>query len=597
MHPLLPPVLVREIANYLDKRDILSALFVNKDWCSTWTSFVWADFTVVGSSLTRDIIDKNFQPVLARHGIHIRNVFVRYEPHIKVLQALCAAVPAPLLRLSSLCVSTSMDLETDVDRLIEILKRSPQLRRLDVINTPVRSAWFERLLGVIAPGLARLKSLRLMHMHVHPKASPLALRTFLETCSSELETLVVKFGISCPLILFLAPPPMTISGTKTHPKLKILQLEVGYPSMSGPMEPVFPWILNGFLEGCSGLEVVDDRFLPFERRRQWFTDEMSILGTLHRVMGIPFRRCFSRQQHAEQVVASLEGTLSDGLSDLNADDRGVQKVWQGINLGDYGWSTITEEDRKAIIHTASQRGFQKLLIHNEGWLSSEDLLVILRTCPTLRVLDCGHNRYPSITATDLTRQPWSSKWLKMLHLIISGIPRPDIKTDARDQPIPAGTPFHSGTMEESRALQRKVCAQLGALVCLEELRLGYSLAVDMIAENDNEDSDNSEDDNDDSGDDNNDQTVKKYNPLLQLTCLELTLESGLDLLSELKSLESFSVSGMDHRIGKKELYWMQRNWHSIRRVFGLLPLPYQGSMRHFGSDPFVLSCQVAFSIM
>lgn len=335
---------------------------------------------------------------------------------------------------------------------------------------------------------------------------------------------------------------------------------------------------------------MDDRIFPFEGRRQWFTDEMSILRTLHSVMGIAFRRCFSRQQHSGQIAASLEGTLSDGLSDLNADDRGVQEVWQGIHLGEYGSSIITEEDKEAIVHTASQRGFQKLFINNQDWLSSEDLLVILRACPTLRVLECGYNRYPSITATDLTRRPWSSKWLKVLHLIISGISRPDIKTDARDQPIPAGTPFHTGAMEESRVLQRKVCAQLGALVCLEELCLGYSLVADMIAETDNEDSIDNDDDNDD-------QAVKKYNPFLQLNCLELTLESGLDLLSELKSLECFSVWGMDHRIGKKELYWMQRNWHSVRRVFGLLPLPYQGSMRHFGSDPSVLSCQVAFSIM
>ncbi|KAF9138365.1 hypothetical protein BG015_002403 [Linnemannia schmuckeri] len=500
MSPLLPPELVREIASYLDKRDFLSAIYVNKDWRSTWTPFLWADFTVVGSSLTKDIIDKKFQPVLARYGPHIRHVFVRYESHIKTLQALYTAAPSPLLNLSSLCVSSKLHLETDVDRLIKILERSPQLRRLDVINTPIPGAWFERLLGVIAPGLVRLKTLRLTHMHVHPKASPLALRTFLETCSSELETLIVKFGISCPLMLFLAPPPTTISGTRTHPNLKVLQLEVGYPSMSGLMEPVFPWILNTFLEGCTGLEVVDDRFFPFEGRRQWFTDEVSILRTLHRVMGVTFRRCFSRQQYSGQVVATLEGTLSSGLPDLNNDGNEVKEVWQGIHLGDYGSSTITEADRKAIVHAASQRGFQKLISNNEDWLSSEDLLTILRTCPTLRVLECGHDRYPTITAMELTRQPWSCKWLKVLHLIISGIPRPDIKTDARGQPIPTGTPFHTGSMEESRILQRKVCAQLGALVCLEELCLGYSLARDMITETNN---------NDDNDSDNDGQAVRK----------------------------------------------------------------------------------------
>ncbi|KAG0288637.1 hypothetical protein BGZ96_007596 [Linnemannia gamsii] len=530
------------------------------------------------------MIDKRYQPILARHGPHIRNIFLRCDDHVKVLQVLQNVIPAPFLNLSSFCVSTMLHLETDVERLIEILKRSPQLRRLDVINTPLPSAWFERLLGIIAPGLARLKHLRLTHMHVHSKATPLALRTFLETCSSELETLVIKFGIACPLMLFTAPPPTTIPGTKTHPNLKVLQLEVGYPSMSGPMESVFPWILNTFLESCTALEIVDDRFFPFEGRRQWFSDDVSILRILHRVMGIPFRRC---------VTPMNLGALSDTLLlNLNVDGNGVRELWQGIHLGDFGSSTyITEEDRKAIAHTASQRGFQKLLIHDGEWLSNEDLLAILRTCPTLRVLECGHERYPTIAASELTQKPWSCKWLKILHLVISGIPRPDIKTDARGQPIPTGTYLHSGTMEESRAIQRKVYAQLGALVCLEELSLGYNIASDMINVTEAGANDSSD------GNNNAGSVVKKYNPFLQLTCLELTLESGLDLLSELKSLESLSVFGMDHRIGRKELRWMLWHWHSIRRVCGLLPLPHQKTMRHFGSDPSVRFCDVAFSIM
>lgn len=583
MHPLFPPELVREIASYLNSRDIFSSVQVNKDWRATWTPFLWANLTVVGSSLIRDIIDKNYQPVLARHGTHIRNIFLRCESHVQVFQVLLKVIPAPFLNLSSFCVSTKLHLETDVERLIEILKRSPQLRRLDIINTPLPSAWFERLLGTIAPGLARLKHLRLTHMHVHPKVTPLALRTFLETCSSELETFVIKFGIVCPLMLFTAPPPTTIPGTKAHPNLKVLQLEVGYPSMSGPMESVFPWILNNFLEGCTALEIVDDRLFPFEGTRQWFTDDVSILRILHRVMAIPFRRCI-----APMNPGALSNTLS---SQLNVDGNGVREVWQGINIGDFGWKTyITEADRKAIVHTASQRGFQKLIIHDEEWLSDEDLLAILRTCPTLRALRCGYERYHTIAALELTQKPWSCKWLKVLHLVISGIPRPDIKTDARDRPIPTGTPFHSGTMEESRVIQRKVYAQLGALVCLEELSLGYNIPSDTITVTE-ANTDGSDDCSNNTG-----SVAIKYNRFLQLNCLELTLESGLDLLSELKSLESLSVFGMDHRIGKKELLWMQRHWHSIRMVCGLLPLPHQKSKRHFGSDPSVQLCKVAFSI-
>jgi hypothetical protein len=481
-------------------------------------------------------------------------------------------------------VSTKLHLETDVERLVDILKKSPQLRKLDVINTPLPGLWFQRLLTVIASGLARLKRLRLTHMHLHPRATPLVLRTFLETCSSELETLVLKFGIASSLVLYTAPPPTTIRGTKTHPNLEVLQLEVGYPSMSGPMESVFPWILNTFLEGCTALEIVDDRFFPFGGRRQWFTDDASILRILHRVMRIPFRRFITPMN-----VETLSNAL---LSDLDVDGKNVQEIWQGIHLGDFvSGTSITEADRKAIVHTASHRGFQNLLVHNEELLSSEDLLAILRTCPTLRVFECGYDRYPSIAASELIQQPWSCKWLKVLHLVISGIPRPDITTDARGKPIPAGTPLHSGTMEESRVIQRKVYAQLGALVCLEVLSLGYSLLRDMIADTDADANDS------DDGSNNAGQAAKKYNPFLQLTCLELTLESGLDMLLELKSLECFSVFGMDHRIGKKELLWMQRHWHSVRRVYGLVPLPYQESMRHFGSDPSVPLCGVAFSIL
>lgn len=57
-------------------------------------------------------------------------------------------------------------------------------------------------------------------------------------------------------------------------------------------------------------------------------------------------------------------------------------------------------------------------------------------------------------------------------MVIRGVPRPDVQTDYRGRPIPAGTPLHSGTMDQSRAIQRQIYAQLGRLVCLEELVLG-----------------------------------------------------------------------------------------------------------------------------
>ncbi|KAF9543739.1 hypothetical protein EC957_000518 [Mortierella hygrophila] len=51
--------------------------------------------------------------------------------------------------------------------------------------------------------------------------------------------------------------------------------------------------------------------------------------------------------------------------------------------------------------------------------------------------------------------------------------------------------------------------------------------------------------------------------------LELTLESGLDRLSELKRLEVFAFEGTSHGVGKAEVEWMAENWPRLRELRGL----------------------------
>ncbi|KAG0372166.1 hypothetical protein BGX24_000610 [Mortierella sp. AD032] len=51
--------------------------------------------------------------------------------------------------------------------------------------------------------------------------------------------------------------------------------------------------------------------------------------------------------------------------------------------------------------------------------------------------------------------------------------------------------------------------------------------------------------------------------------LELSLESGLDRLGVLKNLEMFGFECLNHRIGKKELDWMAKNWPRLKLMYGL----------------------------
>ncbi|KAG0040317.1 hypothetical protein BGZ89_007801, partial [Linnemannia elongata] len=56
----------------------------------------------------------------------------------------------------------------------------------------------------------------------------------------------------------------------------------------------------------------------------------------------------------------------------------------------------------------------------------------------------------------------------------------------------------------------------------------------------------------------------------QTLCLEMMLESGLDLMGGLKQLRILNVSRMAHRIGVTELQWMRTQWPRLHTVLGLL---------------------------
>lgn len=151
-------------------------------------------------------------------------------------------------------------------------------------------------------------------------------------------------------------------------------------------------------------------------------------------------------------------------------------------------------------------------------------------------------------AADLLRSQWACTWITVLNIQIGGIPRPDVEFDSSGKRIEAGTPLHDGTLEESRIIQRKVYAQLGVLVSLQQLTLGNSPNPRNYIMGTTEDG------------------PVYYNPLFQTSCLEMSLESGLGLLGGLTALQSLDVSSMAHRIGEDELRWMESRWHSMREL-------------------------------
>lgn len=55
----------------------------------------------------------------------------------------------------------------------------------------------------------------------------------------------------------------------------------------------------------------------------------------------------------------------------------------------------------------------------------------------------------------------------------------------------------------------------------------------------------------------------------RVDCLEMSLESGLGTLKDLKELRELNMYGMRTRIGVPEVQWMVEHWPKLQRVYDL----------------------------
>lgn len=204
---------------------------------------------------------------------------------------------------------------------------------------------------------------------------------------------------------------------------------------------------------------------------------------------------------------------------------------------------------------------QELIITEGPLISSNAFQRIL--CRATKLLhlhanyDCteGAPENSQLQALDVISSAWACRSLKTFRADIVGIPRPDIEFQQDRQRVQGA--LFTGTVEASHDIQRRVLAQLGSLTQLEELCLG-SFAIDIG----NEEAWEFEEEEEVGG-------MRYVDQHFQLTCLEMSLASGLDLLADLKELRVLDVTRMAHRIGVPELEWMQANWPSIEAIKGL----------------------------
>jgi hypothetical protein len=242
----------------------------------------------------------------------------------------------------------------------------------------------------------------------------------------------------------------------------------------------------------------------------------------------------------QEITVGDYSSLRD-IPNLNAvmGDDVVAALFSGSR---HGWKSVSiratvnlgQETMNALAMHYST--LENLCIDGHYDLLNRDLVQILRHCPHLHTLwymdtsnDCS--TVDSSTFIDLDpdtglHKPWLCEGpLKSLTVRIDGIPRPDSEGEST-----LNVEEYPG---RGREIQSQVYDRLGRLTSLETLRLGDEYGT------------------------------------LQSDSLEMSLESGLDKLSGLKSLKELNVGRMATKIGVKEVQWMVENWPKFSVICGL----------------------------
>ncbi|KAH7057935.1 hypothetical protein BKA57DRAFT_519135 [Linnemannia elongata] len=145
-----------------------------------------------------------------------------------------------------------------------------------------------------------------------------------------------------------------------------------------------------------------------------------------------------------------------------------------------------------------------------------------------------------LDAHDVVSRDWACTELEVFGCPIRGIPQPDITEIAGE---PAYDFIKKGTKQESLDLQRGVYLQLDRLTKLRKLILGVGV---LPRQGDN---------------------YLKRQRDYQHDCLAMTFESGLDLLKDLKELETVDLREMDVFIQCLGVSaWIKKNLPKVNRM-------------------------------
>ncbi|KAG0082247.1 hypothetical protein BGZ93_006312 [Podila epicladia] len=584
------------ILGHLTRYDHTQCALVNKAWCDLITPHIWRTIAIdtylpfqkfktpeAQAALTRNAwmvhcLNTRYSGVLELFAcpvpsdadvdtftfkvlctnlctLHVQQIFIGEPspphpffakgpisaPHLSLVRPSTPEAPAPVPENPRITESNLQD------AILALVKSNPGLQHLSAGQGAYGkfvSVDREPLLKMLTA--EHLPKLEVLNVLVLRDTKPSVVKDLLERCSEHIKSIIIQGAHFQPTPYYHAQAitsdndyeatdlPARDHVCLDHSALEVLRVGI---NMKGAQE----YMLLNFLQNrrSKRLKGISTGFIDYERH--WLSEG------IRRALDDPALRLVLQSNLTDSQMACVISR---------------EPLWRHIDLSKtetWGPDGFRSKSATALLRHCQQLTFLDISHCREG-INSATFQSLLCQATLLVEFRASCNKGhaagydPVLLGADVGLLPWGCAKLKIFEGEIGGIPRPDITVN--EMGFPTQQVLFEGTVAESHEIQRRVYHQLGAMTDLEELLLGHDDRDWGFREMYWEPDANGE---------------NRYNDdKFQLHCLEMSLESGVDALQRLKKLRVLDIRRMAHRVGVRELEWMQEHWPSLESVRGLI---------------------------
>ncbi|KAK3811091.1 MAG: hypothetical protein J3Q66DRAFT_404481 [Benniella sp.] len=510
------PELLDNVLRRLRRHDLSQCAQVNKQWHALTIPYLWRDLICIhsgnarGEAFSKIILEDYLQEKGSEEGPQQSSALSKYGPLIRRLPILMNLETA----LRSQACTQQGNGPTTNDLLLHFFKFTSKAQ-VEFFRYGFKDPESDEMKSILAFTLPRLRSLYIEGSLQGTQSGLFKFKSVLGLCSTTLRDLEVDVRV------LRADEAVDMEDKATEDELdcwtSLKELTLRPFSDTWDAGPFWSWMWKR----CG--QVNHLRVHKIDKSTPSLVQAMLAhmpnlqkitVGDSSSLRGMPYVNA----EMEDDVVAALLSGSCHGWKSISI--RGT------VNFGQESMNTLA-------MHYST---LEEFYIDDHCDMPSSDLVQVLRSCPRLHTLsyadwpiDCSTVNGSTFVDLDPDTgllKPWLCEGsLKSLAVKIYGIPRLDSEEESSLNV--------EGYPGQGREVQSQVYDRLGRLTSLETLRLGDEYGI------------------------------------FQSDCLEMSLESGLDKLSGLRSLKELNVGKMAIKIGTQEVQWMVENWPKFSVIRGL----------------------------